>query len=70
MAIQDMIPTLVDADLNTLRANAERLSREGSPKQKAAADALLPQIIAEQEGRAAAKPPRAPARKRASKAHN
>ena len=67
--LADMIPTMTDADLKSLRANAERLSGSGSPTQAATAADLLPLIDAETARRAAApsttvKKARAPAKKK------
>ncbi|PWC40912.1 hypothetical protein [Azospirillum sp. TSO35-2] len=60
----DRLPGMVDADLSTLVANAERLARAGTPKQQKAAQAALPAIQAEvaarQEKLAANPPKRAP----------
>jgi hypothetical protein len=57
MAVADMIPTISDKELETLRANAIRLRDTGVAKQKAAAEELLPLIEAEQAARIAARPP-------------
>lgn len=46
MSIEQKIPEMSLSDLETLHANAERLSRSGAPKQQAEANRLLP-IIAE-----------------------
>ena len=67
--LADMIPTMTDADLKSLRANAERLSGSGSPTQAANAADILPLIDAETARRAAApsttvKKPRAPVKKK------
>jgi hypothetical protein len=51
--LSDMIPAMTDADLKSLRANAERLSGSGSPTQAATAADLLPVIEAEFARRAA-----------------
>jgi hypothetical protein len=53
MPITDRIPTLSDAELRTLRDNAERLATTGKPKQASAATAVLPAISAELEVRKA-----------------
>lgn len=60
MAVADMIPSMSDKELDTLRDNALRWSQTGAPKQRAAADELLPLIEAERATRLAAKPPPAP----------
>lgn len=57
MAVADMIPSISDKELETLRENALRWSQTGAAKQKAAADELLPLIEAERAARAAARPP-------------
>jgi hypothetical protein len=67
--LADVIPTLTDADLKSLRANAERLSGSASATQAATAADLLPRIDAETARRAAepsatVKKPRAPAKKK------
>lgn len=56
MDIAEKLPTMADGPLAMLQANATRLSTRGTPAQRAAADALLPKIIAEQAGRVATKP--------------
>jgi hypothetical protein len=59
MAIADMIPTLDDDALASLRANAERLSA-GAPGPKTdEAAALLPLVETELAAREALKPPKA-----------
>lgn len=59
MAIADMIPTLDDAALASLHANAQRLSQAApSPKTDEAA-ALLPLLETELAAREALKPPKA-----------
>jgi hypothetical protein len=68
MALVDMIPGMTDADLKTLRANAERLVEHGAPAQQAAAAEILPVIAAETATRAAAAPAKkTPVRKAAAK---
>lgn len=62
--LADMIPAMTDADLTSLRANAERLSATGSPTQVTAAADILPLIDAE-TARRAALPPATTAKKRA-----
>jgi hypothetical protein len=47
MDVADTLPSLEDAALAILHANADRLERNGTPAQKAAAAALMPTIIAE-----------------------
>lgn len=68
--LADMIPAMSDADLKSLRANAERLSTSGSDAQVNAAAEILPLIEAETARRAAlpattVKKTRAPAKKKA-----
>ncbi|HZV84208.1 MAG TPA: hypothetical protein VFF48_04395 [Brevundimonas sp.] len=68
--LADMIPTMSDADLKALRANAARLSGSGSSVQMNNAAEVLPLIDGELARRAAApstavKKPRAPAKKKA-----
>jgi hypothetical protein len=68
--LAEMIPAMNDADLKSLRANAERLSNTGSAVQAATAADILPLIDAETARRAAlptavVKKTRAPARKKA-----
>lgn len=67
--LADMVPTMTDADLKALRANAERLSGSASTVQAAAAADILPIIDAETARRAAlpvvpTPRKRAPARKK------
>ncbi|MDY6923055.1 MAG: hypothetical protein SWI22_03720 [Pseudomonadota bacterium] len=67
--LAEKLPTMSDADLKALRANAARLSDSGSAVQMNTAAELLPLIDAEFERRAAApsttvKKPRAPAKKK------
>tara|TARA_R110000787_G_scaffold103102_4_gene209427 strand:+ start:279 stop:590 length:312 start_codon:yes stop_codon:yes gene_type:complete len=65
--LSEMIPAMPDADLKTLRANAERLLVRGTAGQIASATDILPLIEAEFAARIAAKPPakkRAPAKKK------
>lgn len=66
--LRSRLPELSDDALATLRGNAERLSREGTDKQRAAADALLPAVLNEIAGRTkeknAARQERARQRKR------
>jgi hypothetical protein len=68
MALADMIPTLDDKELVTLRDNARRLeASDGSLRQQAVE--LLPLIEAEVAARLALKPPpKKPAKPRAPKA--
>lgn len=68
MTIADMIPSLGDAELSNLLANAQRLTT-GAGSARAKAEALIPMIEAEQATRAAKAPPpvrkpRAPARRK------
>ena len=51
----DRIPSLDDAGLAALGANAERLAREGTEAQKTEAAELLPEIRGEMARRSAAK---------------
>ncbi len=51
----EKLPELPDAELKNLLANAERLGLEGTDKQKASANSLLPAINAELSARKAAK---------------
>lgn len=51
--LADMIPAMTDADLMSLRANAQRLSAAGTPAQVNAAADILPLIDAEVARRAA-----------------
>lgn len=51
--LADMIPAMTDADLKSLRANAERLLGSGSVVQATAATDILPLIDAEAARRAA-----------------
>ncbi|MBC6983568.1 hypothetical protein [Caulobacter sp. 17J80-11] len=53
MSVSDRLPTMTDADLQTLKANAERLQTSGVPAQQRAAVELLPLIEAELAGRPA-----------------
>jgi hypothetical protein len=53
------LPELHDDDLATLRSNAERLSRGGTAKQRGAASAMLPAILAEIASRPQKKRPAA-----------
>ncbi|MCC4293230.1 hypothetical protein [Brevundimonas aurantiaca] len=65
--LADMIPTMTDADLTTLRANAARLVEHGASTQVMAASDILPVIDDELARRAALpKPAKAPPAKRAA----
>lgn len=64
--LAEMIPTMTDADLVTLRANAARLVEHGASTQVIAASDIIPVIDAEVARRAALPKPAAPARKRAA----
>lgn len=56
--LSEMLPKMSDADLSSLRANAERLIQFGLPGQIAAASEVIPLIDAESARRAALpKPP-------------
>ena len=61
MAIADMLPTMDDKALDSLKANALRLQDEPDGARQKQADLLLPLIEAELAEREARKPPR-PAR--------
>lgn len=67
-SLAERLPTLTDADLKSLRANAERLASAGSPVQAASAAEIVPLIDAELAVRAARpappKKPRAPVKKK------
>jgi hypothetical protein len=58
MAVVDMIPTLDEAALKTLLANARRLEAGGTSAQKKAAEAMIPVIDAELVERESRKPPK------------
>jgi hypothetical protein len=60
MSMVDMIPTMADADLVSLQANATRLQTTGTDKQQRDAAELLPLIAAEIADRKAKAPPKAP----------
>jgi hypothetical protein len=62
--LAEMVPTMTDADLKSLRANAQRLTAAGSAAQASAAADIIPLIDAELARRAAL-PAAATARKRA-----
>ena len=47
MNVAETLPSLEDAALAVLHANAGRLERSGTPAQKSAAAALMPTIVAE-----------------------
>ena len=65
MSMADRLPTMTDADLASLHANARRLETQGATpgQQKAAAD-MLPLITAELAEREARKPPKPAAKPR------
>lgn len=67
MAIEEKIPSMTDAELTTLRANAARLADNEGPR-RTAAGLLLPVIDAEIAARKAAKPAPAPRAKAPAKA--
>ena len=54
--LAEMLPTMTDSDLTSLRANAQRLSASNSAVQAATAAEVLPLIDAELAHRAANKP--------------
>jgi hypothetical protein len=55
MDLAAKLPTMEEAALAALRANAERLQRTGTKAQQTAASALMPAIEAEISARRAAK---------------
>lgn len=66
--LADKIPAMNDADLKSLRVNAERLLTQGSALQVTTAEEILPLIDAQLLRNAAApKAAAAPAKKRATK---
>jgi hypothetical protein len=67
MALADMIPTLDDSALASLRDNARRLEAKAGGRQQQQAAEALPLIEAELAARLARKPKKTPA-KRAPKA--
>lgn len=60
MPLTDMIPSMTDAELASLKVNALRQIDIGTPERKLAAEGLLPIIEGEMGAREAAKPPPAP----------
>jgi len=54
--LAEMLPTMTDSDLTSLRANAQRLSASNSAVQAATAAEVMPLIDAELAHRAANKP--------------
>jgi hypothetical protein len=62
--LAEMVPSMTDADLKSLRANAERLTTAGSTVQAVAAADIIPLIDAE-TARRAGLPTTTAARKRA-----
>jgi hypothetical protein len=66
MTLTELIPTLDDKALTTLRDNARRLEAGGGDRRQAAAEAL-PIIEAEVAARLARKPAKPPARPRRAK---
>jgi len=64
--LAEMIPSMIDADLVTLRANAARLVEHGQTGQVLAAADIIPIIDAEVARRAALPKPAAAARTRAA----
>ncbi|MES2834446.1 MAG: hypothetical protein V4707_07060 [Pseudomonadota bacterium] len=54
--LAEMLPTMTDGDLTSLRANAQRLSASNSAVQAATAAEVMPLIDAELAHRAANKP--------------
>jgi hypothetical protein len=55
MSLVEKLPGLADAELASLHANAVRLGRSGTARQRASAAELLPAIEAELTSRRAAK---------------
>ena len=55
MSLIDRLPSMADAELGNLRANAVRLGETGSAAQRTTAEKLLPALDAELESRKAAK---------------
>ena len=55
MNMRTKLPGMSDAELTTLRGNAERLSTTGSAVQRQAATDLLPDIVAELSSRRTAR---------------
>ena len=55
MKVLDQIPAMTDAQLATLRTNAERLSKDGTAAQKTAAASVLESVNAQIGQRNAAK---------------
>jgi hypothetical protein len=55
MHIEERIPSMTDADLHNLKANAARLAVGGTIQQQADAQRLLPAIAAEVDARAVAR---------------
>lgn len=68
MTLADMIPTLDDKELATLRDNARRLEASGAGRQQQQAAEAMPLIEAELAARLALKPPKKVAKPRAPKA--
>lgn len=68
MTLADMIPTLDDKQLATLRDNARRLETSGGGRQQQQAVEALPLIEAELAARLALKPPKKVAKPRVAKA--
>ena len=60
MSVADKIPTMSDADLATLRINAERLLTSENAHQRNSANELMPLILAEIASRTPPEPPPAP----------
>jgi hypothetical protein len=67
MTLADMIPTLDDAALATLRDNARRLEAAADNRQQQQAAEALPLIEAELAARLALKPPKKVAKPRVRK---
>lgn len=61
-ALRDRVPSMSDADLASLNANAQRLKTAGTTQQRAAASDLLPVLEAEISARRAKKLASAPAK--------
>ena len=60
MSLIDKIPTLTDAEVVNLLANAQRLAQGGDERQQAAASELLPALEAAAAERRDARPGRRP----------
>lgn len=68
MPIEERLGSYSDRELATLRANAERLAEQGSIKQKADVEKLMPLLDAELADRKAKAPAKAAAKRGKAKA--